>query len=462
MLAVLALCAPFGTATGAADARWAQWAAPPPERAAAVLDQPLPDSAQLEMFVGETRVVAAPDVARIAVGDGAVLHAVAADGREVVVFARAAGSSSLVMWARDGSSRSMRVDVVPGESRRVRAELAQLLARIPNARSTALGDKLVVEGEDLSDDDRARVAELAARYPQVVDFTGRVGWDRMVMIDVQVLELPRSRVQDLGVRWDGVAPGLNVGAAWDAGSLGRLSAAPGSPVLPAVFPAMPAVGYLGLNTLLSSRLHALTQRGDAVLLAQPQLMARSGATASFLAGGELPYTTIDANGNTSTTFKPYGVGLEVTPSIDAGGAVRARIDVEVSAVDPVVTTSSGPALRTRRTSTEFNVRSGETLVLSGFLSREHVTDEDGIPGLARIPVLGALFRARRTQQRDTELAIFVTPVVLGEGGEGLGERVRRGRRLLEDTFAEPLRMLTPVAHDPFALRPEHSAPLERP
>lgn len=468
-VAVLTLCVPaiaaHGLAVGAAagtatisDVRWAQWGDAPASaiaRPVDVLAEPLPGAAgveAIELFAGETRVVAAEGVARIAVGDGAVAHAVAADGRELVVFARAPGSTSLVFWTNDGQSRALRVDVVPGEARRERAELASLLARIPNARSTVLGDKLIVEGEDLSDADRARVASLAERYPQIVDFTGEVGWDRMVMIDVQVLELPRSHMRELGVRWDPATQGgMNVGLAWDAGSSARLAAPPGTPALAAVFPAVPAVGYLGLNALLSSRLHALVQSGDAVLLAQPQLMARSGAKASFLAGGELPYTTIDANGNTSTAFKPYGVGLEVTPRIDATGAVRARIDVEVSAVDPVVSTTSGPALRTRRTSTEFNVRSGQTLVLSGFLSREHVSDEDGVPGLSQLPLLGALFRARRQEQRETELAVFVTPVVLDGGHPALGERVRRGQELLRTRFPEGPRMLVPVAHDPFRL-----------
>ncbi|POO72250.1 secretion protein, partial [Bacillus subtilis] len=82
-----------------------------------------------------------------------------------------------------------------------------------------------------------------------------------------------------------------------------------------------------------------------------------------------------------------------------------------SAVDPSVTTTGGPALKVRRTATEFNVRSGETLVLSGFLSREQSQDLDGLPGLSSLPILGPLFGSRRFQRRETELAIFVTPTV---------------------------------------------------
>src|SRR5690606_29496344 len=187
------------------DARWAQWSDGASASAAVPVSQalstPLPlagaflpadvDSA-VDMFVGETRIFAAPDVARVAVGDGSVIHAAAADQREVVVFARTPGTVSLVIWARDGSSRNLRINVIANDVRRIQAELAGLLERIPNARSSIVGDKLIIEGDDLSDADQARIAELAKRYPQVVDFTGQVGWDRMVLIDVQVVEMPRS------------------------------------------------------------------------------------------------------------------------------------------------------------------------------------------------------------------------------------------------------------------------------
>lgn len=420
-----------------------QWSTP---------DDPLEPHADVEMFVGETRIFPAPDVARIAVGDSSVVHAAAADDKEVVVFARSPGTVSLVIWTHDGSSRSLRIQVVHSEIRRIQSELASFLERIPNARSAIVGDKLIIEGDDLSDADQARIADLAQRYPNIVDFTGRVGWDRMVLIDVQVVELPTSSMQELGVRWDSAsAGGISTGAVWDVASSGHLLSRPSDAAMNAVFPATSAAGYLGLNALLSARLHAMSQKGEAVLLAQPQLMARSGSTASFLAGGELPYTTIDANGNSSTVFKPYGVTLDVTPRIDRSGTVRARIEVEVSAVDPVVNTPSGPALRTRRTTTEFNVRSGQTLVLSGFLSRETVTDTDSIPGLGRLPLIGALFRAVRTQEKDTELAIFVTPTVVSSENSQLVERAERSQHLLNETFTKPPAFMVPVQTDPFLM-----------
>lgn len=413
--------------------------------------QDLPD---VEMAVGETQVFPAPAVGRVAVGNGRVLSASTADDRDVVVFANAPGTSSLVIWDRDGTMRRIRITVVPGQAPRVQREIEAFLASMPAVRSRVVGDKVIVEGDDLSDADQGRIAMLARRYPQVVDFTGQLGWERMVMMDVKVVEMPRSRLRELGVRWDGASTGgLNAGLAWDA-AVGRpLRAAaggaeqrPGDSPIALPFPSTSPAGYLGVNALLSARIQAMAQSGEAVILAQPQLSARSGSTARFLAGGEVPYATVDRNGASNTTFKPYGVTLQIAPRVDAGGTVRSVIDVEVSAVDASVAASGGPALKVRRTSTEFNVRSGETLVLSGFLSREQSQDLDGLPGLSSLPILGPLFGSRRFQRRETELAIFVTPTVVTQRNPGLLERIDRGQRVLDDTFG-PERLNVPVRPD---------------
>jgi pilus assembly protein CpaC len=380
----------------------------------------------LDMQAGETRVLAHPGLSRVAVGNGQVIQAVAADG-EVVLFARQEGQSSLHVWAGK-TRRAYTVRVAPARWRQLQAEVQELLARIPRARGSTVGDQIVIEGDDLSDADRERVAGVAQRYPQVLDFTGKVGWDRMVMLDVQVVELPRSRLQELGVRWNSATQG-----GVEAGLAVRSTA--------------PAVGYLGVNALLSSRIDLLAQSGEAVILAQPQLLARSGSTAEFLAGGEVPYSSVDKQGHSSTTFKPYGVSLRITPTVEASGIVRSRIEVEASAVDPSVASKDGPALKTRRATTEFNVRSGRTLVIGGFLSRERSQETAGLPGLKDIPVVGALFGSRRQHWKETELAVFVTPVVVSEDHPAMLRATANRRAVLDGDFAQAPRLLHPAPAD---------------
>lgn len=400
-----------------------------------------PAGQALDMQVGESRVLAASGVTQVAIGNGEVLSAVASKGREVVLFARAEGMSSVQVWA-EGGIKTYAVEVAPAGAPRLRAEIESLLARIPGARSSAVGGRIVIEGDDLSDDDRDRIAALAQRYPEVVDFTGQVGWDSMVLLDVQVVEIPSSRLREIGVRWDGMTQGgLNAALAWDAGSLGRM-ARPGEQVVQTPAPLSSAAGYFGVNALLSARIAALAQAGEAVMLAQPQLLARSGASATFLAGGEVPYVSTDSRGNPTTLFKPYGVSLRITPRIDRNGVIRSLIEVEASSVDMALTAAGGPALRTRRASTEFNVRSGDTLVIGGFLSRERADDASGIPSLKDIPILGALFASRRYQLRETELAIFVTPRIVSRSEPAMADRVRRARSVVDAAFPQPSRLGT--------------------
>lgn len=388
----------------------------------------------LRMQVGEVKVLAVPDVARVAVGDGHVLNAVTTEEKEVIVFARHEGASTVHIWSANGQRHRYQVEVAPEGSRQIQHELRQVLERIPNVRISTVGDKLLVEGDDLSDGDRERVAALSKRYPQLLDFTSQVGWDHMVLLDVQVVEVPRSQLQEWGVRWGRETEGgFNAGLAWDAGS-GKLAERPGESVVPLPYSGAAMAGYFGVNAVLSARIDALAQTGTAVVLAQPQLLARSGATAEFLAGGEVPYSTTDANGNTNTVFKPYGVSLRITPQIERNGAVRSHIEVEVSSVDTTLSVPNGPSLKTRRASTEFNVRSGQTLVLAGFLSREESRNVSKLPGLGDIPVLGELFKSTRFQHSETELAIFVTPIVVAPDHPDLMQRIRQANEILHTTF----------------------------
>ena len=229
-----------------------------------------------------------PGVRRVAIGNGQVLRAADADGQEIVIFGRAEGESSVHVWTDAGRPTAYAFRVVPAGAARQRAEVEALLARIPSARSMHVGGSIVIEGDDLSDQDRARIAALAERYPSVLDLTGQVGWDRMVLLDVQVVEIPTSRLREVGLKWDGLTQGgVNVGLAWDGGSTGRLER-PGESPVATNGPVSNAAGYFGVNALLSARLALLAQRGEAVMLAQPQLLARSGASATFSLAANCP------------------------------------------------------------------------------------------------------------------------------------------------------------------------------
>ena len=391
---------------------------------------------EIEMFVGESRVFPAPEVARIAVGSGQVVTASALDDDQMIMFANGVGTSTLFLWHRDGRHQRIKVTVTQGDTARIAREVSAFLGKMRNATVSVVGDKVIVEGDELSDADRDKIAELAKRYPQIINFTSPIGWEQMVMMDVKVVEFPKTELRELGLKWSATG-GAAVGAVWGPAGRGnqsdyRLNIPPGpsgnlpmSPISEDVPPLPSSLTILsGINMGIAAQLNLLEQSGKASILAEPQLSTRSGYRASFLAGGEFPYSVATVNGVT-VQFKPYGIRLDIDPKVGTNGVIRAVVDSEVSSLDSSVTTAAGPALLTRRTKTEFNVRNGETIVLSGLLQRSMSNDIDKLPMLGDIPILGALFRSKRFQNKETELVVFVTPTVVNSRSAGLVDRIER-------------------------------------
>lgn len=437
-------------------------------------DSPIPE---IQMFVGESRVFPTPGVARIAVGNGGILSAAALDEKETILFANGAGSSTLFIWNEDGRYQRIKVNILPGDTARVAREVAAFVSGIPNARTSVVGDKVIVEGDALSDEDREKVAELAKRYPQIVNFTSAIGWEKMVMLDVKVVEFPKSELREMGLKWTANG-GAAVGAIWapirrghdGPYTIGIPGSGNGLPISDAPPPGQGAgtsngtatlptsLNVLGgLNMGLSAQLNLLEQQGTASVLAEPQLSARSGYKASFLAGGEYPYSVASQNGVT-IQFKQYGIRLEIEPRVGRDGIIRAEIESEVSSLDPSVSTPNGPALLTRRTKTEFNTREGETMVLSGLLQRNISDDVDKVPFLGNLPVLGPLFRSKRYQNRETELVVFVTPTVVDSRSPGLVDRVQKTTERLSERLDRSPYLSDPLQPGSDSQRPGRMPP----
>lgn len=407
-------------------------------------------STEIEMFTGETRVIAEPNAGRLAVGNGKALSAAVMDDKEILLIANEVGVSSLHIWTRDGRNRRIKVTVLPSDTVRVAQEIATFLSTIPNTLATVIGDKVVVEGDNLSDRDLLKVDALAKRYPQVVNFTNQIGWEKMIAMDVRVVEFPITALKEIGLKWNATG-GAVIGGIWmpiRRGNDGpyQIENRTGQNNPPPI--TNPAGSNLGvpltssLNILsavnlgLNAQLNLMEQNGTAVILAQPTLSARSGTKATFLAGGEFPYSVSNING-TTIVFKPYGIRLEIEPRVDHNGVIRAKIMSEVSDIDTSIPTTGGPALRTRKTETEFNVMTGGTIVLSGLLRRDVSTSIDKVPFLGDIPVLGALFRSKRFQNNETELVVFVSPVAVDKNSFAQEESMVKAGVRLDSTPRTP-------------------------
>ena len=166
---------------------------------------------------------------------------------------------------------------------------------------------------------------------------------------------------------------------------------------------------------------ALEEKGMAKTLAEPTLIALSGETASFLAGGEFPIPVVQQgggggqNGSNSVTveFKPFGVSLGFTPTVLSDRVINLVVEPEVSSIDPTASINVNglqiPGLQTRRASTVLELRDGESFAIAGLLQRDFSTTVNQVPLLGSIPIIGSLFRSSSFQKGETELLIVVTP-----------------------------------------------------
>jgi pilus assembly protein CpaC len=170
---------------------------------------------------------------------------------------------------------------------------------------------------------------------------------------------------------------------------------------------------LGKGIQVDNLVQALEDRGVARRLAEPNLVALSGDTASFLAGGEFPFPVAGALNTVTIEFKKFGVGLAFTPTVLANGLINLKIEPEVSQIDPTNTMSIGgiqiPSLIVRRANTTVELRDGQSFAVAGLLQAHSMTAAKQLPWLGDIPIIGALLKSAEFQKNETELTIIVTP-----------------------------------------------------
>lgn len=169
----------------------------------------------------------------------------------------------------------------------------------------------------------------------------------------------------------------------------------------------------------------LVNNGDARMLAEPTLTCIDGGQADFLVGGEVPIPVQNQDGALNVIFKEFGIILNVEPRTNDTGLIRTKVNVEVSSVDKGIEVLGIPGFATRKTNTEMNVQSGETMVISGLFSSEDAKTVVKVPGLGQIPVLGELFKSRQFRRGETELVVLVTPQIIRSDSEPVKASVQQ-------------------------------------
>ena len=378
----------------------------------------------ITLSLGQGHLMEVGQVLRIALGSGRVLQANWLDDRQLLLIPEAPGETTLHLWLKGGGIRKYQILVTESNSVRLAQDMNLLLGENSGVRARALGDRILLEGQNPTEEGAWRAAELVKRYPQVISLVSRRGYEQMINLEVKMIEIGRNALKQLGVRWQGggagdwAVSGPSFGVIGDfkrSGAFlpeGGAAATRGFAVAPRIHPFATSASMV---SSLSSMIDLMVQNGDAAVLAEPRLSTRSGGKARFVAGGELPIPVLSANGAANVDFKEYGVRFEVEPVVNAQGVISASLHTEVSSIDDEVTVMGVPGLRKQSSNTDVNLRPGETLVIAGMVRNEMSGAITKIPGLGDLPILGHLFRSKRFRQRESEIVVLITPRLSEQG-----------------------------------------------
>ncbi|HEX6784109.1 MAG TPA: type II and III secretion system protein family protein [Sphingomicrobium sp.] len=390
-------------------------------------------TAQVALSTGEGTMINLPRrVTNVWVSNPKVADVLVNSPTQLNLFGKEFGETTLIATAADGS-------VVYGAQVHVSQNLPTinevLRAAMPDARVNIMtvGQTAILTGTVASPEDSAFVEDLANRELNPgVDMSAKgamckicvlnrlkVATPLQVMLKVRIAEMNRSALKTIGVNLlgrdsnpGGTFFGIGQGNPGDLGN-GQLGGRTFN--FPSEGTGLGLAGKLfGLDLL--GTLDLLQNDGVVSTLAEPNLTALSGETASFLAGGEFPIPVSQGNNAVSVEFKTYGVSLAFTPIVLADGRISLRVRPEVSQLSDAGSVTIGgfvvPALTTRRAETTVELGSGQSFMLAGLLQNTNTNSVKKAPFLGDLPILGALFRSTSFQRNETELVIVVTPYLV--------------------------------------------------
>lgn len=355
------------------------------------------------------------EVREVIVSQPAVAGAIMRSKRRAIIQGVGVGETNIFFLDAKGNRISVLEVSVTTDASGLSATISRV---IPGSRIKveSFGDRLVLSGTVLSADDHDKAIAIAGQFAQTPDNVASVvtiEGPQQVMLKVTVAEVSREAIKQLGI---------NLNASFGAGGLttslltnNALGGA--SNILPSnTVTAGLNVGNLAINATL----RALERRGAVRTLAEPTLTTMSGQEAEFLAGGEFPVPVGVDNDVVTFEFKRFGVELKFTPTVKSNGIIGMNVSTKVS--EP--TTEGGfnaggvtiPATKERQATTSVELMSGSTLAIAGLIEDKVRTQINELPGISKLPILGALFRSRDFIHSQTELLILVTPVLARVGG----------------------------------------------
>lgn len=368
---------------------------------AAWTERSAPDGAdRLELRRGKSAVVEADAAfATIVVADPQIAEAMPTSNRSFFVRGKSPGSTTVLIYDGSGAiAELIEIEVKLGLDE-LRGDLRRLLPG-ELIEVYAVHDGVYLDGKVTTAAAAEMALQLAERHvPGGVANGLSVGQSQQVLLEVRFLEASRNAVREIGFGHNIDANDVVIGT--ESGTVSGL--------LEKTVALFTNVG--GEN--IDIRLRALEEKGIIRTLAEPNLVALSGDTASFLAGGEFPIPVSSRDNEVTVEFKKFGVSLDFTPTVLGDGLVNLRVRPEVSALDRGngirASNIDIPGISVRRADTTVELHDGQAFAIAGLLQNNYTNDVRQTPWIGNVPVLGALFSSKRYQRNETELIIIVTP-----------------------------------------------------
>jgi pilus assembly protein CpaC len=381
----------------------------------------------LALGIGKSVVIDLPrDAKDVLVADPKIVNAVIRSSQRAYIIGAGIGQTSVVFFDADGQQIASYDIAVKRDLNGVRAALHQIL---PGVQIEGVGEGVVLTGSVTNPVEAQQAGDIAARLvggaDKVVNSIVVRGRDQ-VMLKVHVAEVRRDIIKQMGID---LSASINAGTAVVNFNNSNPFTALGAPL----------VGNNGLQALslvkgqptVSAIMRAMESAGVVRTLAEPNLTAISGESATFIAGGEFPIPAgyscdpVTHVCTTQITYKKFGISLNFSPVVLSEGRISLRVMTEVSELsnDNAITVSQSssatttnsitiPAVRTRRAETTLEIPSGGSMAMAGLIQQQTKQAVNGIPGVDQLPILGQLFRSQDYVNNETELMVLVTPYVV--------------------------------------------------
>lgn len=340
-------------------------------------------------------------VGKVVSADPAIADAQPITQESLYLVGRSFGTTTVNLFSSEGKPVGLLAVEVGADT----ASMSQSIrAAVPTSKVHvhSVNGRVRLSGTVTDAQSMEKVLQVVDQYgsPAVINTMTVVG-GQQVNLEVRILEAQRDAGRQLGIQWGGSAGGVGV----TIGNTG-ISSPTSEAQSFSSFITNIISGGLGIN--LNATINALEAKRLVRTLAEPNLTTLSGVQASFLAGGQVPIRILDGNGNTTLTYRDYGVRLQFTPVVMDGDRIQIHLTPEVSEIGG--STAAGDVVfNTRTLDATVELRDGQSFSVAGLLQANTQMKQDQLPWLGDVPVLGSLFKSSSYQKRDTELVVIVTP-----------------------------------------------------